>query len=260
MRLQAVPAFDDNYIWMLVDADRSTVIVDPGQAAPALAAIARQQLQPVAILLTHHHHDHVGGVAALRERWPQLPVIGPDDARIDGPATQVGDRDQVTAGGHRFDVIAVPGHTRSHIAFFLGGGDQAPLLFSGDTLFSLGCGRLFEGSPAQMHQSLSRLAALPGDTRVCCGHEYTVANADFARVVEPDNAALQRRSQEATRMRQAGQPTVPSTLDDERACNPFLRVDQPGVRASLHQRLGRAPADSVEAFAELRRWKDGFRA
>lgn len=272
MRLLAIPAFDDNYIWMLADDDGSVLIVDPGQAAPALAAITDRQLQPAGILLTHHHPDHTGGVAELRQRWPDLPVIGPVDERIGCTTMQVGDGDRFEAGGRAFQVIAVPGHTRSHIALFLDGtplaGDDAPLndgapgglLFSGDTLFSLGCGRLFEGSPAQMHRSLSRLADLPGDTRVCCGHEYTLANAAFARVVEPDNAALRRRSEEARAMRQNGQPTLPSTLDQERACNPFLRVDQPGVRAALRHRLGREPVDDIEAFAELRSWKDGFRA
>ena len=161
--------------------------------------------------------------------------------------------DEVELEDWRFRVTEIPGHTRSHIAFHGHG-----LLFCGDTLFSLGCGRLFEGTPAQMVDSLTKLAALPPEIRICCGHEYTVNNSRFATVVEPGNLALRRRSEEARTMRNRGLPTLPSTLADELATNPFLRVDEPEVRQSLHARLGREPAGSVEAFAELRRWKDGF--
>jgi hydroxyacylglutathione hydrolase len=253
MPLQALPAFTDNYIWTLADAGRA-VVVDPGDAAPVLQA-ADAGLQPIAILLTHHHPDHVGGAAALLQRWPELPVFAPHDERIDLRCRRVAAGDVVDAGGWRFRVLEIPGHTRSHIAY-VGHG----LVFCGDTLFSLGCGRMFEGTPAQMLTSLDALAALPADTRVCCGHEYTVANAAFARVVDPDNAALRRRTEEAIAMREENRPTLPSLLGDELAANPFLRVDTPAVRASVAGQLGRAPADRVETFAVLRAWKDGFKA
>ncbi|TWI03457.1 hydroxyacylglutathione hydrolase [Luteimonas cucumeris] len=257
MRLQALPAFSDNYIWIWADDGGRALVVDPGEAGPVLAA-AEQGLTPVAILLTHHHDDHIGGVPDLLRRWPALPVLGPDDPRITVATGRVGDGHRGELLGQPFDVLAVPGHTRSHIAFHFPG--QGNPLFCGDTLFSLGCGRMFEGTPAQMLASLDRLAALPADTAVCCGHEYTLANACFARTVEPANAALAAREAEAITLRESRQPTVPSTLAQERDTNPFLRVDEQTVHASVTAHAGRAPADRVETFAELRRWKDGFRA
>jgi hydroxyacylglutathione hydrolase len=252
--LNALSAFDDNYIWCLSDDARRTVVVDPGDAGPVLDAAA-SGCEPVAILLTHHHHDHIGGVAALLERWPALPVVAPDDERIVLATQRVGDGDAIAVGAARFDVLAVPGHTATHVAFV---GEGA--VFCGDTLFSLGCGRLFEGTPAQMWSSLSRLARLDRDTRVCCGHEYTLANAAFALAVESDNAALRQRTDEARELRGRGQPTLPGTIANELDCNPFLRCEIPSVRNAVELRLGRPIADAVEIFAELRRWKDGFRA
>ena len=255
MRLTALPALDDNYIWHLAAADGRWLVVDPGQAEPVMAW-AGAAAPPEAILLTHHHGDHVAGVEALRARWPRVPVHGPADPRIAGLVDRpVGDGDQVEAGPWRFDVLAVPGHTASHVAFH-----GAGLLFCGDTLFSLGCGRLFEGTPREMLGAMDRLSTLPPATGVCCGHEYTLANAAFARVVDPDNVALRRRQEEAIAMRHAARPTVPSTLAQELACNPFLRVDAPAVRAAVAVREPGAEADRVETFAALRRWKDGFRA
>ncbi|MGA9341489.1 MAG: hydroxyacylglutathione hydrolase [Rhodanobacteraceae bacterium] len=254
LRLLPLPALADNYIWLLADESGAAVIVDPGEAAPVRAALERDQLTLSAILLTHHHPDHVGGVAALTAEFP-VPVYAPDDERITTATRTVadGDRIRLDAPPLQFEVIAVPGHTLSHVAYH-----GAGLLFCGDTLFSVGCGRLFEGSPAQMLESLDRLAALPGDTLVCCGHEYTVANCAFAAEIEPDNHALARRWAEARSLRDRGLPTVPATLADELACNPFLRIDAPGVVARFAGELT-PNTDRVARFAALRQRKDDFR-
>ena len=254
MLLQPLPAFTDNYIWTLRESPAGApVVVDPGDAAPVLAMAGATGIVPAALLLTHHHPDHVGGAAELLRRWPGLPVFAPVDDRIEVPCQRVGGGDIVEVGPWRFDVLAIPGHTSSHVAFHGHG-----VLFCGDTLFSLGCGRLFEGTPAQMLASLDRLATLPPRTQVCCGHEYTLANAAFAAAIEPGNPMLLRRAAEARALRQRDAPTLPASLADELAANPFLRVDVPAVRDAVAARLGRAPADRVETFAELRRWKDGF--
>lgn len=264
MRLLPLPAFDDNYIWTWADADGRALVVDPGDAAPVFAA-ADAGLRPEVVFVTHHHADHIGGLTALRERWPTLTIYAPDDARIPDPPDsiairRVGDGDFADALGHRFEVLSVPGHTRSHIAFVQRDAAE-PLLFCGDTLFSLGCGRLFEGTAEQMLTSLDRLAARPDAMRVCCTHEYTLANAAFAAAADPHNADLQARIAQARALRDAGRPTLPTTIAEERAANPFLRCDDVAIRAVVAKRLGRTPdaIGRLETFAELRRWKDGFR-
>lgn len=258
MRPQPVPAFNDNFIWLLRDPAGRAVIVDPGEAAPVLHALADAP-PPHSILLTHHHNDHIGGVSELLEHWPGLSVIAPHEERIASATSRVGDGDQVDVGPWRFAVIGIPGHTRSHVAFHGHDLDGSGLLFCGDTLFSLGCGRMFEGTPAQMHASLQRLAALPGETQVCCGHEYTLANAAFATAVDPGNPALREREDEVRCLRDAGLPSLPATLASERACNPFLRCDDPLVRAAAERHAGHPLDTPVDVFAALRRWKDGFR-
>lgn len=246
-------AFSDNYIWTIRDGSHAAV-VDPGDAAPVLDYLAREKLTLVAILNTHHHADHVGGNAALLAH-AQVPVYGPHDERIPEVTTRLAD-------GERFvlphfdigmDTLEIPGHTRTHIAFYGGG-----MLFCGDTLFAAGCGRLFEGTPRQMHDSLTRLARLPDATRVYCGHEYTLANVKFARAAEPDNRRLAELEAQVAALRARDQPTLPSTIAQEKATNPFLRVTEPPVIHSASARAAKKLSDPVSVLAEIRDWKNNF--
>jgi hydroxyacylglutathione hydrolase len=252
-----IPAFRDNYIWA-VRSGRAVAVVDPGDAAPVLAWLDEHDAELVAILATHHHADHVGGVPALCDRY-DVPVYGPAHEAIPRRthALREGDGIDVPGVALSLAVLDIPGHTAGHIAYYRIGDD--PLLFCGDTLFAAGCGRLFEGTPTQMWSSLSKLAALPAATRVYCGHEYTLANLGFAAAVEPDNDDIRTRTAHERDKRERGLPTLPSTIGAELATNPFLRAPLPDVMARAAGHAGHPVSDVVAAFAALRAWKDGFR-
>ena len=257
MTLQPVPAFQDNYLWLLRDGQRA-LVVDPGDAEPVLAALRQASAQLEAILVTHHHGDHTGGVQALREATGAV-VYGPARESIPPPFVPLADGDTFEALGLRWQVIDVPGHTAGHIAYYCAQVDGAPLLFCGDTLFSGGCGRIFEGTPAQMLSSLDRLAALPGQTRVCCAHEYTVSNLRFARAVEPLNENLINYLAHCEALRARGLPTLPSTLAQERLVNPFLRTGEAEVVRAAQAFNSADAGDPAGVFAVIRQWKNEFR-
>ena len=254
--IEPIPAFRDNYFWLLTRGDRAAV-VDPGDAAPVGRVLADRQLKLDAILVTHHHADHAGGVATLaaaggvRIFTPAAEDI--PTGRVAAQPLREGERIEVL--GVELQVLDVPGHTAGHIAYYA---PSLQALFCGDTLFAAGCGRLFEGTPAQMLDSLRKLARLPGATRVYCAHEYTLSNLRFARAVEPDSPRLQQREQACRGLRAQDRPTVPSTLAEECATNPFLRVDVPAVRSAAERREAGASASAVATFAALRAWKNVF--
>ena len=256
MYLIPIPAFADNYLWLLHNGKRA-LIVDPGDAEPVLRALEQSELQLESILVTHHHADHTGGVDALRNATGAT-VYGPASERIPAPFKPLREGDSVHSLGLDFVVLDVPGHTAGHIAFYTPDMDGKPLLFCGDTLFSGGCGRLFEGTPAQMLASLKKLAALPGSTRVCCTHEYTLGNLRFARAVEPDNAELAAYQAHCLQLREQGQPTLPSSIDQEMLINPFLRTRQASILAAVH-RFDASAHDDTTVFAALRRWKNQYK-
>jgi hydroxyacylglutathione hydrolase len=252
--VSAIPAFTDNYLWLLSRGSEA-VVVDPGDAAPVLKALDARALKLAAILITHWHPDHIGGISKLLER-NKVPVFGPraEFPKIPQLTKLLDDGDRITVLDQSFTVMAVPGHTLGHIAYANGG-----QLFCGDTLFSAGCGRLFEGTPQQMHASLSRLAALPAETLVYCTHEYTLSNLAFALAVEPDNSALREHLDSVRALRAQNRPSLPSTLKLELAINPFLRADVPQVIAAAQRQFAQVAATPVEIFAALRRWKDSYK-
>lgn len=252
MNLISIPAFQDNYIWVLVDDDRRCVIVDPGESEPILTAIAENGWQPEAILLTHHHNDHVGGVPALRAKFPHLVVYGPAETQDKGTTRVVKDGEKILIHEWDFSVFATPGHTSGHICFY-----SKPYLFCGDTLFSGGCGRLFEGTPAQMYQSLQKIASLPDDTLICCAHEYTLGNMKFAASILPDDRAIQDYYLKVKELRAKNQKTLPVILKNEREINVFLRTDDIDLINKINQETNlQQPED---CFAWLRSKKDNFR-
>jgi hydroxyacylglutathione hydrolase len=249
-----VLVLSDNYAWIITaSGGRTAAVVDPGEAGPVAAWLTEHELELSAILITHHHGDHTGGVRRLTERAP-VPVFGPGRESVGGMTRPLSEGDVVTLEELELQVWEVPGHTAGHIAY-IGPG----LALTGDTLFAGGCGRVFEGTIEQMHGSLTRLAGLPADTRIYCAHEYTAANLAFASVVEPHSSELAERVQEARRLRRQDLPTVPSSMAEELATNPFLRCEQPEVVAAASRHCGRDLQPGAEVFAEVRRWKDTWR-
>jgi len=252
--VKPLPAFTDNYIWLLETSDGRCAVVDPGEAGPVLAELDSRNLKLEAILLTHHHGDHVGGVREILARFP-VPVYGSADSRVPFIDHPLKDGEQIQLLGTSFQVLAIPGHTLDHIAFY--GESPEPRLFCGDTLFAAGCGRIFEGTPEQMHTSLTKLAGLPDSTEIYCAHEYTLSNLKFALSLEPDNPQLQQRFAQCEELRSRLQPTLPSRMDLERATNPFLRSNDPAIKAAVQQSGASANSD-LEVFTQVRRLKDHF--
>jgi len=254
-----IPAFSDNYIWIFTDGENDACVVDPGDSNVVAEYLGNHNLSLSHILLTHHHPDHTGGVKALADRFDSQ-VIGPAKSPFGAIDHPVSEGQRLTVLGFQFGVLEVPGHTLDHIAYYCDSAPDGdgPLVFCGDTLFAAGCGRIFEGNPSMMFQSLQKLAALPAATRVFCTHEYTLANLQFANAAEPENKELQQRTASAKQARDSNQPTLPSNIGLELATNPFLRCSQPTLARSAATQHGSQVTDPVEVFATLRRWKDNF--
>ncbi len=253
LEIVTIPCLSDNYAFLAHDSESGdTAVIDVPEAKPILAALTQRGWRPSHVLLTHHHWDHVDGLAELLENYPATVIGAAADAhRLPDLDLKVSDGDKFQIGGEPVEVLDVSGHTVGHIAFHM---PQSRAVFTADSLMALGCGRLFEGSAPQMWRSLNKLAALPDETLVCSGHEYTQANANFAKTVEPQNLELQKRITDIAKARAAGKPTVPSILALEKATNPFLRAAEPGIQANL----GMAGADPAAVFAEIRARKDSF--
>ena len=253
-----VPAFKDNYIWLLRKAGRAQcAVVDPGDALPVLAYLESERLDLCAVLITHHHADHTAGLPGLKQAYPDCRVYGPQ--REGGPLIEQrlaqGMQVSLPELDVKFEVLDIPGHTLGHIAYFC---DKSRLLFCGDTLFSAGCGRLFEGTAEQMYESLRLLAGLPPATQLYCGHEYTLKNIAFALRVEPGNDALRAFERRAVQLREAQKPTLPTRICDELSVNPFLRVHVEEVRNAVRRHSGKSLSNPVDVFRGLRSWKDAF--
>ncbi len=259
MRLFSFPALQTNYFWLLQPDDDSNkaYIFDPGDAAPVRRQLNEHKLELAGIVITHHHWDHTDGINDLLQDFP-VPVYGPKSVKIPQVTHTLKGGDTLRLGSVELNVQDTPGHTLDHITYYLGH-SEPPRLFSADNIFGAGCGRMFEGSSEQFLNSLKQLAQLPPDTLVCCSHEYTLDNIEFALAVEPNNAALRQRQQNEEAKRAQGLATVPSTLELELATNPFLRTDQPEVITSAERHSGRRLTNESDVFATLRQWKDGFR-
>ncbi len=251
--IRGVAAFDDNYVWVISEGNGKAAIVDPGDDDPVIDYLRGHGLEATAILITHKHCDHVGGIAGLCRRYPGVKVYGPANERIPGIDMKLKDGDRVDIPGMEFspEVIDIPGHTEGHIGYY-----SAPALFCGDTLFACGCGRVFSGSLVQLHASLSRIRELPDNTDVYCAHEYTLDNIGFAKWVEPENLELLKREEQVIGERERGLATVPSRLAVEKATNPFIRTDVDDVRLSAEKYAGAVLGSTQEVFTTLRQWKD----
>ncbi|MCO8049905.1 MULTISPECIES: hydroxyacylglutathione hydrolase [Proteus] len=251
MELIRIPALSDNYIWLLSNENSECVIVDPSQAKPVIEMLSQRSLTPIAILLTHHHDDHVGGVAELVKKYPNIDVFGPQETQSKGAENIIHNQERIIVGTFTFNVIGTPGHTLGHVAYYC-----EPYLFCGDTLFSGGCGRLFEGTAQQMFSSLQRLSALPDDTLICCAHEYTLSNMTFAHHIMPENALITDYLAQVSEMRKNLQPTVPITLKNEKNINLFLKSDDIDLQRILGITTNTyAP---IKTFTKLRELKDNF--
>lgn len=247
-------AFKDNYIWMFIhDESRTAWVVDPGDAEPVIATLKKYNLDLAGVLITHHHPDHTGGLYGLLAHWKNIVIYGSHTSNIKQINHPVKEGDEIVCGHFRFKVLEIPGHTLDHIAFY---NDQ--VLFSGDTLFSMGCGRVFEGTPNQMHHSLEKLKQLSDAVKVFCGHEYTLANLLFAQHVDPNNAAIAEKIRATNLLRDQNQPTLPSLLADEKKLNPFLRCDDPVIIAAVEKHIDKKLTNAVDVFAALREWKNQF--
>lgn len=258
IKVIAVPAFTDNYLWLGIDTEQSSAfVVDPGDATPILNVLKQQAVTLTDILITHHHADHIGGVQELISAFPDVNVYGPNTARFSNMVTSALEEHQLfttAAGNVTFETLFLPGHTIDHIGFYTNG-----MAFVGDTLFSAGCGRLFEGTPEQMLDSLNKLKALPSDTLIYCAHEYTLANLEFAQQVLPNDSAIAGYKQQVIEKRQQQAPTVPMTINSELKVNPFLRCGEQELQRAIqqHNALEFLP-DELMTFANLRKWKDDF--
>ena len=254
INIESIKAFDDNYIWLMT-TNEGSIVVDPGENINLLKVIEKKNIKLDAILITHHHYDHTGGIEELLIKYPNLKVYGPNN-NVDLIKSRLGDGELLNVIGIDFEVIEIPGHTLDHIAYYANI-NNSPVLFCGDTLFAGGCGRVFEGTLDQMYDSLMKLKKLPKNTRIYCGHEYTINNLKFAKAVEPDNIDLIKRYDEALDLRKNNIPTLPSTISIELKTNPFLRADENNVQKIISHKF-KTGFSEKEIFSALRQWKDNF--